>query len=591
MYYEQSVIDEVRNRSDIVRLVGSYVKLKKAGINYTGLCPFHNEKTPSFIVSPTRQTYKCFGCGKGGNAITFVMEYENYTFPEALKFLAEQNGITLPERELSGSERSAAFERKQLTELYRFAATYYYKMLRSPKGQHAYEYLTNRKLSDETIRKFGLGFSDGSLYDALKAEGYKDDFLSKSGMFTYSERDGVNDKFWNRVMFPIMDANSKVIAFGGRVMGDGLPKYLNSPETMIFEKNRHLYGMHVARRTKEPYFLLCEGYMDTISLHQAGFDNAVASLGTALTPLQAQLLSRYTKTVRITYDSDGAGQKAANRAIPILRSYGIRSYVVNMKPYKDPDEFMKELGADEYRKRIEQATPGFRFEIEYLAQNYDMSEPEQKTEFLREVARKLTVFRDTTERNTYLDAFCSAYGVERSSFKGLVDGIGEAAVQEERAQEIKDQDRKDVDIRKKSTKMHTSEELVLTMLVDNPKLFETIEGILSPEDFSEGTGRSLAEKCLEQYRITGAVSPASLISAYETAEEQTEIAGFLDTSYKLPEDEKERQKAFTDAVYNVKERSINATAGSGNPFEFAKKKKELLGLRAKLTANITKIIG
>ena len=591
MYYEQSVIDEVRSRSDIVRVVGARVKLKKAGSNYSGLCPFHNEKTPSFIVSPNRQTYKCFGCGKGGNSITFVMEYENMTFPEALHFLAEENGITLPERETTGEELREASLKKRLGELYRFAATYYYKMLRSPAGTHALEYLKNRKLSDETIRNFGLGFSDGSLYRALKEEGYQDDLLSKSGLFTYTERDGVNDKFWNRVMFPIMDSNSKVIAFGGRVMGDALPKYLNSPETPIFEKNRHLYGMHVARRTREPFFLLCEGYMDTISLHQAGFNNAVASLGTALTPLQAQLLSRYTKVVRITYDSDGAGQKAANRAIPILRSCGIRSYVVNMEPYKDPDEFIKALGAEEYRKRVENAVPGFRFELQYLAKDYDLGEPEQKSEFLKQAAMKMTVFEDPVERGTYMDSFCASYNVEREAFRQLVNRLGKTAEMNERTQELKETDRKDMENRKTAETNHKPEEIVISILVEKPALFGALSDILSAEDFEEGIGRDIFAKCENAFRQSGSISPAGIISAYETVEEQNTAAAYLDTGCRLPEETEDRHKAFSDAVFRIKEKALGREAAGtlADPFAFAKKKKELLSLRSVLGRRLSQL--
>ncbi len=584
MYYEDQVIEEVRSRNDVVTVIGSYVKLKRAGANYTGLCPFHNEKTPSFIVSPNRQTYKCFGCGKGGNVITFIMEYENYSFQEALKHLADLGGVTLPEQEMTNEQKTRAYHRKRMQDVYKFAATYFYRMLRTPKGQFALDYLKNRQLSEETITKFGLGYSDGTLYNALKAEGYEDAFLGKCGLFTFTEREGVTDKFWNRVMYPIMDANSKVIAFGGRVMGDGMPKYLNSPETEIFEKGRNLYGLHVARRTKQQYYLLCEGYMDTISLHQAGYDNAVASLGTALTSDQARLLSRYTKVVRITYDNDGAGQSAANRAIPILREAGIRSYVVNMSPYKDPDEFIKALGAEEYQKRIDQAIPGFNFEIAYLAKDYNLNEPEQKIDFERLIARKMLGYPDELERNNYLEAFCREYYVSVPEFKKLVNRMGSNVAVTERMEEQKNRDRKDIEMRKSPEKTLLSEEVVLSLLAEEPKYFSAIEGILTPEDFSEGIYRNMAAGCFRQYKEEGKITSARLINAYDTAEEQSLAAKLFDTNYPLPTEANDRKKAFVEAVYKIKENRLKTdTELSKLGFkELAERKKDLAGLKAQL---------
>ena len=287
MYYSDEIIEEVRSRNDIVDVISTYVKLQKKGSSYFGLCPFHNEKSPSFSVSRQKQMYYCFGCGAGGNVFTFLMEYENFTFVEALRYLADRAGVELPKPEYSEEERRRADEKAILLEIQKKAAQYYYVQLKSPQGQQAMNYLKGRKLDDETIKAFGLGYSSkysNSLYQFLKSQGYQDEMLAKSGLITMDEKNGPHDKFWNRVMFPIMDANNRVIGFGGRVMGDAKPKYLNSPETPVFDKSRNLYGLNRARTTRKPYFLLCEGYMDVISLHQAGFTNAVASLGTALTP-------------------------------------------------------------------------------------------------------------------------------------------------------------------------------------------------------------------------------------------------------------------------------------------------------------------
>ena len=343
MYYPQELIEEVRTKNDIVDVISGYVRIQKKGSNYFGLCPFHNEKSPSFSVSQSKQIFYCFGCGAGGNVITFLMEYENATFQEAVKILADRAGINLPEMEYNEEARQKESRRARLLEINKEAARYYYYMLRDSRGRTGYQYLSGRSLTDETMKKFGLGFADGSSSDLtayLRARGYPDELLQESGLLAFDEKRGVHDKFWNRVMFPIQDGNHRVIGFGGRVMGDAKPKYLNSPETMIFDKSRNLYGLNFARTSRKGNIILCEGYMDVIAMHQAGFTQAVASLGTAFTTGQASLLRRYTEDVLLAYDSDGAGVNAAMRAIGILKESGLRGRVIDMKPYKDPDELM-----------------------------------------------------------------------------------------------------------------------------------------------------------------------------------------------------------------------------------------------------------
>ena len=343
-YYSDELVEEVRSANDIVDVISGYVRLQQKGRDYFGLCPFHNERTPSFSVSQGKQMYYCFGCGAGGNALTFLMQYENATFQEALEILAQKAGIELPKYEMSGKERQEADKRARLLEINKAAAKYFYAQLRMEQGRQGMEYFANRGLSPEIMKKFGLGYSNkfsDDLYQYLRKQGYEDSILKDSGLVTIEESKGGRDKFWNRVMFPIMDVNHRVIGFGGRVMGQGEPKYVNSPETMIFDKSRNLYGLNIARSSRRPGILLCEGYMDVIALHQAGFDNAVASLGTSFTQGHASLLKRYAKEVYCTFDSDGAGTKAALRAIPILKDAGISVKIISMKPYKDPDEFIR----------------------------------------------------------------------------------------------------------------------------------------------------------------------------------------------------------------------------------------------------------
>ena len=385
MYYPEELIEEVRQKNDIVDVLSGYVKLQKKGSSYFGLCPFHNEKSPSFSVSRQKQMYYCFGCGAGGNVFTFLMEYENYSFPEAVKVLADRAGVDLPEIEYSKEARERADLKSTLLEINKLAAKYFYAQLKTEQGRTAYTYLKKRELSDETIVAFGLGYSNkysDDLYRYLKTKGYTDEVLMQAGLISMDERHGPYDKFWNRVMFPIMDANNRVIGFGGRVMGDGKPKYLNSPETPIFDKSRNLYGLHRAGSSRNRYFILCQGYMDVIALHHAGFTNAVASLGTALTPGHASLIKRYVNEVYLTYDSDEAGTKAALRAMPILRNVGITAKVIRMDPYKDPDEFIKNLGTEAFEERIQKARNAFMFGLEMLERDYDLNTPEGKTGFM-----------------------------------------------------------------------------------------------------------------------------------------------------------------------------------------------------------------
>ena len=563
-WYSEEQIEEVRSRSDIVSVIGRYVRLKRAGSGYTGLCPFHNEKTPSFHVNPARQMYKCFGCGVGGNVLTFVMEYENLTFPEAMEMLAQENGIELPKQELTAQQKQQESLRQTLLEINKKAARYYFALLKSPRGKPGYDYLTGRGLSDETILHFGLGYAGqggGELYQYMKKEGYSDSVLKETGLFKMDER-GAYDKFWNRVMFPIMDANNRVIGFGGRVMGDAKPKYLNSPETKIFDKSRNLFGLNYAKRGKRSNMILCEGYMDVIALHQAGFTNAVASLGTAFTEQQANLIRRYTDEVLLTYDSDGAGIKAAMRAIPMLRRSGITGKVIHMEPYKDPDEFIKNLGAEEFEKRMEEAQNSFFFEIEVIKKNYSMSDPEQKTKFIHEIARKLLVFEDKIQRDNYLEAVAARYNIKAEDLRQLVVRYGNQMpsgyqeVMEERQQE---RIRKG---KKKETRegISYSYRLLLSWLIEEPKLFVQIREWIKPEDFEEGLYRTVAKELYDQLD-RGDLEPARIIGHFEEVEDQNKVASMFQTSFGSKIENDEKKKAITDLILKIKEHSIERQAG------------------------------
>ncbi len=568
MYYSDELIEEVRTRNDIVDVISGYVRLQRKGSNYFGLCPFHNEKSPSFSVSRQKQMYYCFGCGAGGNVFTFLMEYENFSFMEAVKFLADRAGIELPQQEYSKEAKEKADLKASILEVNKTAAKYFYVQLKSERGEQAYTYLKDRGLSDETITAFGLGYSNkfsDDLYKYLRGKGYSEELIRQAGLVNTDERSGVYDKFWNRVIFPIMDVNSRVIGFGGRVMGDAKPKYLNSPETAVFDKSRNLYGLNRARTSRKPYFLLCEGYMDVISLHQAGFTNAVASLGTALTPGHASLIKRYVREVYLTYDSDEAGTKAALRAVPILKEAGISAKVIRMDPYKDPDEFIKNLGAEEYEARIEKARNGFMFSLEILERDFDMASPEGKTAFFREAARRLLTFEDELERNNYIEAVASAYKISRESLEKLVT---KTAVSAGMARPVPRPKKAEGAAVQKEDGILTSQKALLTWMIEDEKLYAKISSLIRPEDFTGEIYRKVAGLLYEQYE-NGKLNPAEILNHFTSEEEHREAASLFHTKIRQLETKQEEEQALKEIILRVKSHSISERSRNLEPTDMA----------------------
>ena len=588
MYYSEELIEEIRSRNDIVDVVSGYVKLKKKGSTYFGLCPFHNEKSPSFSVNGQRQIFHCFGCGEGGNVYSFLMKYENYTFPEAVRVLAERAGIELPQVQQSAEERQRNSLKADLLEINKEAALYFFHLLKSEKGKQGYDYLRKRGLSDETIVKFGLGYAQNykdDLYRYLKEKGYRDETLKESGLFTYTER-GVFDKFFNRVMFPIMDINNKVIGFGGRVMGEGEPKYLNSPETILFDKSRNLYGMNYAKNSRKGSLLICEGYMDVIALHQAGFTNAVASLGTALTSGHASLLKRYTQEVLLLYDSDDAGVRAALRAIPILREAGVSSRVVNLKPHKDPDEFIKALGAEEFEKRLEQAMDSFMFRVHMAEREFPMEEPQGQNRFFERCAQMLLELSDELERNLYIEAIVKDYRSSGISVENLKKRVGALAMKGTPAeQRIQPKPVGAGQQKKKESAAEKAQKLMLTWLVTYPGIFDTVEKYIQPSDFVVPLYRQVAEMLYQQHR-DGDVNPARLMNAFIDSEEQREVSSLFNATIHL-ETPEEQNRAFSDTVLRIKDESLKERNRTWDPTdmqglqEIVKAKKELEDLGRK----------
>ena len=552
-YFSDDIIEEVRSRNDIVDVIGQYVHLTKKGSTYFGLCPFHNEKTGSFSVSPNKQMYYCFGCGAGGNVFTFMMQYENFTFGEAMEALADRAGVALPKQEYSAAQKREADKKQRLLEINKEAARYFYYMLRSPHGEVGMRYLTERKLADETMHHFGLGYAGKNgeqVVQYLRKKGFTDEEIKDSGLAMFSEQRGLRSQFWNRVMFPIQDINHRVIGFGGRVMGDGEPKYLNSPETMIFDKRRNLYGLNFARTARTGNIILCEGYMDVIAMHQAGFTQAVASLGTAFTVEQANLLHRYAENILLAYDSDGAGTKAALRGIGILREAGLTGKVINMRPYKDPDEFIKNLGKEAFQERIDQAENSFYFEIRILSEQYDQSDPEQRTKFHREIAQKLCEFSEDLERENYLQAIAEKYMIRPDNLRKMVVGI---ASQTGLAGPL-ERPRSGVQKKDPAENGRRSQRLLITWISDDPSLYRIVRKYISPEDFTEELYRKVAERLFDELD-RDQFQPAGIISMFEDEEEQREAAELFHTTLPELSTRQERERAFHDILLAVKKNS------------------------------------
>ena len=552
MRYSEDIIEEVRSRNDIVDVVGQYVHLQKKGANYFGLCPFHNEKSGSFSVSPTKQMFYCFGCGEGGNVISFLMKYDNLTFTEALKQLAERAGVTLPQEDNSPQAKAIRDKRQLLFDINKEAARYYFYNLRSKSGEKGMAYFQERKLSDETMKHFGLGFANvtsDDLVKHLRSKGYEDALIIEAGLASFDEKYGTHDKFWNRVMFPIFDASGKVIGFGGRVMGDGKPKYLNSPETPIFDKSRNLFGLNYAKNARTGYMIICEGYMDVIAMHQAGFNMAVASLGTAFTPGQAMVLKRYTDTVILSYDSDEAGTKAALRGIGILKDAGLKGKVLDLRPYKDPDEFIKNEGKEAFEERIRNAENTFFFEIRVMESRYDMSDPVSKTEFHRELAAKLCEFEEAIERENYIEAVAAKYNIALDDLRRLVTATAAKGIPRKTLEKPKSGIQQ-----KKSPEEGTrkNQRLLLTWLTDEPQIFSKVRRWIEPEDFADDLYRSVATELFAGME-SGNFSPAAVLDRFTDEEQHRQVAEMFNTNLVEIDTPDQRRKAFHDIIVAVKQ--------------------------------------
>ncbi|MBP3319834.1 MAG: DNA primase [Ruminiclostridium sp.] len=490
MAIPSAFLDELVARSDIVDVVSDYVTLTPKGGSYWGLCPFHGEKTASFHVLPDRQLYHCFGCGKGGGVVSFVMELENLPYVDAVRLLAKRAGMEFPERDMDESSRR---KRAKLLALNKEAARFFHSQLHSPVGREGLAYLQGRGLSKGIMTRFGLGFAPeswDSLIKAMAQKGFDKRDLLDAGLAVSNQKGGIYDRFRNRVMFPIIDLRGDVIGFGGRVLGDATPKYLNSPDSPVFNKSRNLFALNLAKTTKLGRIVLTEGYMDTISLYQAGFDCAVASLGTALTADHAKLLSRFTKEVVICYDADTAGIQAANRAIPLLEKTGLKVRVLRVTGAKDPDEFIRKFGPDAFSRLLDQSENYVEYNLRQIQAKYDLTDPVQKTEFARESAGMLAGLDSPVEREVYAGQVAELTGIGKPA---LLQEIQRARNSKLWAAKKK-QNRRDMtpvtqvqpkarQMRYENTRSARAEEGILRLLMLDGSLVRETAG-LEPDHFS-----------------------------------------------------------------------------------------------------------
>ena len=551
MAFPPSFLDELTARNPIEDVVGQYVSLKRSGSNLFGLCPFHGEKTASFSVAPDKGIYYCFGCHKGGSVINFEMEIEGLSYPDAVRALAKRVGMEVPEDE---QYQSRYRQQERLWALNKEAARFFHTQLYGQAGRQGLAYAQKRGMPKSTLTKFGIGFAPdswSSLCDAMRAKGYTDEELKQTGLASVSrEKGNVYDRFRNRLMFPIIDVRGNVIGFGGRVMDDSTPKYLNSPESMVFNKRKNLFALNLAKKSSLGYLILVEGYMDAVALHQYGFDCAVASLGTSLTEEHAALLARYTEQVVLIYDGDNAGQNATQRAIPMLEKAGLQVKVLQMKDAKDPDEYLKKFGADRFKLLLEDASNRVEYQLRAIMRKYDLKEDSQRIQYLAEASRFISSLTNAVQREVYGTRAAEAAGISYDAFKIEVD----KAYRSRTAREKKKQEKIDLsparnlqphsrNFRYDNLKSAMAEETVIAMAVKEPALLDQV-GVLSQSHFSsEVLGRAFGQ--LLQRHIEGAEASLGILTDF-TAEEMAHLAGILQRH-----DSPINEQAFQDCIRTI----------------------------------------
>lgn len=554
MRYSEAIIDEVRQSNDIVDVISQYVHLKRSGRNYFGLCPFHNEKSPSFSVSPDKQIFHCFGCGVGGNVFSFLSKIENISFIEAVQNLAARANITLPT--LEGNNDSEKEELKaKVYKVNEFTAEFYHQNLYKPEAKPGQEYVKKRKLSNETLKAYKIGFSGkhDELYKALKQQGFEDKEILESGLVNKNENGKYIDRYRNRLMFPICDIRGRVIAFGGRVLDDSKPKYINSPENVVYSKGRHLFGLNVAKKSDLKKILIVEGYMDVISLHQRGITNVVGALGTALTQNQGWLLRRNSEQVILGFDSDGAGQTAILRSIEILQNMGCDMRILQMEGAKDPDEYIIKYGNARFQALMDKAISLIEYKVKILKKDLNLENTSDKIKFLNEISKLISSVENNMEREVYIENIAKTYNISKEAIYAQVNKLKYSNVNNEK---VLEKTRVVTKIKKEvsnvSEKIKKREDTILSLLLDeNYNVFEIIKQNVKAEDFKYEIDKKIAIKLYEEFK-KGNSNINSIIDKL-SEEEQNHVTAILAEDYGIENTE----KAIDDVLKNYEKEKLN----------------------------------
>ncbi len=498
--YSEELIDDIKNSNDIVDIISQYVTLKRSGRNFFGLCPFHREKTPSFSVSPDKQIFHCFGCGAGGNVIHFISKIENVDFRESLEILAERAGIALPTTDNTEDGKRQQLKEK-VYQINKEAANYYHQELYKPTSKLAQEYVKKRKLDNKTLKDYCIGYApiNSSLYKYLKEKNFTDEEILASDLVNKTQR-GFIDRFRNRLIFPIQDVRNRYIAFGGRVLDNSLPKYINSPENIVYSKARNLYGLNVAKNSKLDKLLIVEGYMDVVSLHQRGIENVVASCGTALTEAQGRLLRKYANKVIISYDSDSAGQAATLRGLEILNNLGCDIRILQMEGAKDPDEYVIKYGNGRFNNLIEKAISLIEFKVKVLKKDLNLDNTNDKIKFLNEIAKIVSTVDNQIEQEVYIDKISKDYEISKEAIYAQINKLNYSKNQ---GQKVLENNYKRSVVKKTnvvSESLEKREKMIIELLLNGKdKIYQKIKQIISPKDFKDEKNKKIMEKLYEEF--------------------------------------------------------------------------------------------
>ena len=554
--YSEEILNEVKQSNDIVDVISQYVHLKRSGRNYFGLCPFHSEKSPSFSVSPDKQIFHCFGCGVGGNVISFISKIEGLNFVEAVQMLAERANIHLPTDESNVDIKKEELKAK-VYKINEFTAEFYHQNLYKPTAKLGQEYVKKRKLTNETLKAFKIGFSGkyNELYKELKKQGFGEEEILESGLVNKNDNGQFIDRYRNRLMFPICDSRGKVIAFGGRVLDDSKPKYINSPENVVYSKGRHLFGLNVAKKGNTKKLLIVEGYMDVISLHQRGITNVVAPLGTALTEQQGWLLRKNAEQIIISFDSDDAGIKAKIRAIDILQKMGCDLRVLQLEGAKDPDEYIIKYGNIRFQAALEKAMSVLEFKVKVLKKDLNLENTNDKIKFLNEIAKLISKVDNTMEREVYIEKIANEYDISKEAIYAEVNKLTyrENAKNEKNLEKQKSaiihqkQEQKEV-----SPETKRRENTIISILIScDPSVFEIIKQNIKPEDFQFEINRKILQKLYEEHE-KGNININSIIDSF-SEEEQNQITMIMAQDYEI----NDLEKAIDDLIQSYNKEKMD----------------------------------